>query len=137
MVAIAAIIAAGGFAIGMNSARETTTPVSTIVAPMPSPPVEVPVRAELPVPTVLPVAAPTLPPAATRAKPRLGILSIDAYPWANVLEAGRQLGLTPLRIELPAGTHHLTLKNAPMSINRAVAVTIRPGEETQVFEKFK
>jgi hypothetical protein len=60
----------------------------------------------------------------------VGMLAIDTTPpgW-DVLEGGRTLGTTPLRISLPAGPHSLVLRNG--STTRSLSVVLPAG--MQVF----
>jgi len=48
-----------------------------------------------------------------------------------VREGSEELGVTPLRAELPAGKHLIRLENEQLRLKRSVWITIRPGEETR------
>jgi serine/threonine-protein kinase len=53
------------------------------------------------------------------------------YPWANVSENGRMLGMTPLnKIPLTPGEHALVLANPEKGINKTLTVVIKSGEVT-------
>ncbi len=71
-------------------------------------------------------------PAQRRASAGKGSLSITTIPWTQVYLGGKLLGITPLaKVELPAGTHMLLLKN-PDGIRRQVKVTVRAGQVARV-----
>lgn len=55
-----------------------------------------------------------------------GKLVVNAKPWAKVSEKGKDLGLTPVKVDLPAGKHTLTLTKG--SVTKTVSVTIKPGQ---------
>ncbi len=60
-----------------------------------------------------------------------GRLTLDTVPWSEVLLNGRVLGTTPLLgVEVPAGTHVLTLRNPEQSIETQYRVRIEEGETT-------
>jgi serine/threonine-protein kinase len=68
-----------------------------------------------------------------RARPSTGYLTAKSIPWADVYLGGRKLGTTPLaEIELPAGVHVLTFKNAAQGLVARRKVTIRPGATTKL-----
>ncbi|MBZ0116357.1 MAG: hypothetical protein K8H88_05165, partial [Sandaracinaceae bacterium] len=65
-------------------------------------------------------------PAATGAP---GYLTLATTPWTQVRLGARDLGTTPLiRVELPPGTHTLSLSNPEAGINTTYRVTIEPGQ---------
>ena len=93
----------------------------------PVPPTRPPVRTASR-PTARPVAPPSSPPAA--ADPP-GYLTLFVYPWANVSENGRMLGMTPLnKIPLTPGEHSLVLANPEKGINKPLTIVIKTGEVT-------
>ncbi|HJL18903.1 MAG TPA: hypothetical protein RMH99_24785 [Sandaracinaceae bacterium LLY-WYZ-13_1] len=54
-----------------------------------------------------------------------GRLTLDTTPWSVVTLGGRRLGMTPLvNVELPAGTHLLTLRNPELGVSTTYRVTI-------------
>ena len=55
-----------------------------------------------------------------------GHLVLNAKPWAKVSEKGKELGLTPVKVDLPSGKHTLTLTKGDVS--KTVTVTIKPGQ---------
>ncbi|MBO6933760.1 MAG: serine/threonine protein kinase [Deltaproteobacteria bacterium] len=58
-----------------------------------------------------------------------GFLTLDTIPWSEVRLGSRNLGTTPLRrIELPPGSHTLTLVNPERGLRTRYQVTIRPGQ---------
>ncbi len=58
-----------------------------------------------------------------------GFLTLDTIPWSEVRLGSRNLGTTPLRrIELPAGSHTLTLVNPERGLRTRYQVTIRAGQ---------
>jgi hypothetical protein len=61
-------------------------------------------------------------------------LRIDAYPWAKVMLGSRELGITPLTVELPVGEQRLVLENDTLNTRRPIVVTITAGKETARYE---
>jgi hypothetical protein len=58
-----------------------------------------------------------------------GFLSLDAYPWCHVKIDGKVIGDTPLiHVQVPAGTHVVTLENFQENLQKTTEVTIKPGE---------
>lgn len=55
-----------------------------------------------------------------------GKLVVNAKPWAKVSEKGKDLGLTPVKVDLPAGKHTLTLTKG--GVSKTVTVSIKPGQ---------
>jgi serine/threonine protein kinase len=55
-----------------------------------------------------------------------GNVTISAKPWANVILRGKNLGLTPRSVELPAGRHTFTLTKG--SISKTLNVTVSPSK---------
>ena len=88
--------------------------------------------AELPEPAAVPTPEPPpadpMPPAPAPAVP--GRLHLDCTPYAVVTFEGRRLGVTPIDVELPAGTHTLTLRNPEAGLQTTYRVTVRSGETT-------
>ena len=61
-----------------------------------------------------------------KAPPGRGTLTVESSPpGVRVLEAGRELGVTPLTLPLPPGRHTLTLSRG--STERVLAVDVRSG----------
>ena len=77
-------------------------------------------------PTPTPTPTPTPRPAPTASGP--GTLAMITNPWCSVTIDGKDRGQTPLTLELPAGTHIVTLANPEFKIKRVVSVVIKPGE---------
>ena len=104
------------------------------VAPVaPMPPAAEPVRraarrpstAEAPRPQPEPeVLAPRAPAEAP------GRLQLDTTPYSVVSLGAQRLGITPIDVELPAGSHTLTLRNPEQGIETTYRVTVRAGEST-------
>ncbi|ADO75417.1 serine/threonine-protein kinase [Stigmatella aurantiaca] len=64
------------------------------------------------------------------AKPSSGTVSLRVNPWAEVLYAGKSLGVTPMApFELPSGTHTLTLVNQDLDVKRKVRVVVPARRE--------
>ena len=58
-----------------------------------------------------------------------GTLTLDTIPWSEVSLGSRVLGTTPLRnVELPEGSHTLTLVNPERGLRTRYQVTIRAGQ---------
>ena len=56
---------------------------------------------------------------------------LGSYPWANVSEGSRRLGITPLaKIPMSEGTHVLVLENPEQHLRTTITVVIRSGENT-------
>jgi hypothetical protein len=55
-----------------------------------------------------------------------GKLVVNAKPWAKVSEKGKDLGLTPVKVDLPAGKHTLTLTKG--TVVKTVTISIKPGQ---------
>ncbi len=59
-----------------------------------------------------------------------GKIVVTAAPWAKVSVKGKDLGLTPVKTELPAGKYALTLTKGEKS--KTVSVTVKPGQTATV-----
>tara|TARA_B100001750_G_scaffold100021_4_gene79195 strand:- start:2284 stop:2664 length:381 start_codon:yes stop_codon:yes gene_type:complete len=58
-----------------------------------------------------------------------GFLTLDTIPWSEVRLGSRVLGTTPIRaVELPEGSHMLTLVNPERGLRTRYQVTIRAGQ---------
>lgn len=55
-----------------------------------------------------------------------GKVALSAKPWAKIIYKGKQMGLTPRTIKLPAGTHTITLQKG--STKKTVTVTVKSGK---------
>jgi hypothetical protein len=75
------------------------------------------------------------PPAPTSGAPGTGRLSVTAVPSAAVSVNGIAMGDTPLRIDLPAGSHEFELRD-PEGHVRRMTVEIRAGETTRIRIEF-
>ena len=67
----------------------------------------------------------------------MGTLSINAYPWARVLLKGKELGVTPLKVQLPAGEYPIELENPAINVKKTVRLMVREGAETAINEKLQ
>ena len=57
----------------------------------------------------------------------------QVLPWAEVSLKGKVVGTTPMPpLELPAGTHTFTLKNAELKKVKSVRVEVLPGQTVTV-----
>ena len=130
-------------------------PRKVVAAPTPTPrPVPVPVPAAekkvVAVPTPIveepSVAADEAPKAVARPRKKValtadssnvgkGTLKLDAYPWARVSERGKEIGVTPLKLELSAGEHQFVLENAVLKVRRVVKLTIKSKQQLEHVEK--
>jgi len=65
-----------------------------------------------------------------------GVLRINARPWAQVYVDGKLVGHTPqMNIELPAGWHRISLRNAELDLSRTFPINILTGKvETRIVE---
>ncbi len=73
----------------------------------------------------------------TKARPK-GSLSVNSEPWSVVSIDGVRVGNTPLIGHvLPAGRHHVQLRNPPRKLQMKRTVTIRPGQETRISVELK
>lgn len=78
-----------------------------------------------------PEPPPPEPPPPVAPQPALGRLSLETTPWAIVFLGTRRLGITPLdEVELPAGSHTLTLRNPERGIETTYRVTVAAGAVT-------
>ncbi len=68
-------------------------------------------------------AAPSAPKPAPKGK-----VTINAAPWAKISLKGKDYGMTPREIELPAGRHTFTLTKGPLT--KSLTVNVKPGEST-------
>lgn len=57
-----------------------------------------------------------------------GKVVVNAKPWAKVSVKGKDLGLTPVKVDLPAGKHTLTLVKG--SVTKSVTVNVKTGQTT-------
>jgi hypothetical protein len=109
-----------------------------VVAPTPAP-APVPDKPS-PAATVAPESAANAAPAPVKKKPVVakkptGTLTLNAYPWAKVFIAGKELGITPLKLDLPPGDYAVNLENPVVAVKRTVNLTVKEHQETQHFEK--
>ena len=59
-----------------------------------------------------------------------GKIVVTAQPWAKVSAKGKDLGLTPVKTELPAGKYALTLTKG--DTKKTVSVVVKPGQTATV-----
>jgi serine/threonine protein kinase len=139
-----AVFALGAVWLGSRSPASSPPPPAVplnVARPVPPPEVTVALVPPAPAPVVPAVVEPAPKPASRSAKgpasrpPKparvTGWLKIDTYPWAHVRDGTEDLGVTPLRVELTAGKHHILLENEQLHLKRSVWVVIKPGEETR------
>jgi serine/threonine-protein kinase len=61
----------------------------------------------------------------------VGSLAFRVRPWAEIFVDGRSVGVSPVPpVTLPAGRHHVLLRNRDLSKERAVTTTVARGETT-------
>ena len=60
-----------------------------------------------------------------------GTLVVGTRPWSVVFAGSRRLGITPLRVSMPAGRHVLTFRAEGRPAVRQ-SVQIRVGEDTRL-----
>jgi hypothetical protein len=127
-------------------------------APVAAPPVDVPpvaiapdvVAPDAPPPAAPDVAAParpTPPPASprtrpSRAEPRaaapsgdLGVVNVNAVPWAYVTVNGKRQ-LTPATLRLPPGSYTLSFENPELGAKTTRFVTVKAGDNRPVRVRF-
>lgn len=66
-----------------------------------------------------------------------GIMQINSKPPCNIIINGKDYGMTPKKIELPAGTYKVTLVNVAENINHEISVPLGAGEVKKVLELVK
>jgi serine/threonine-protein kinase len=67
----------------------------------------------------------------------MGLLSINATPWADVLLDGQAIGTTPLaNLSVPIGTHEIICRH-PQLGERRQTVTVKAGSPLRVGISFK
>lgn len=76
------------------------------------------------------VVAPSVTPALV-SKDGMGRLELSSEVPVEVMINGVSRGQTPLRIELPTGTHIMTVRSATYSINRSMSVSIDAQRATR------
>jgi serine/threonine-protein kinase len=86
-----------------------------------------------PAPVPIPVLDPPRPVPADPPRPApkraTGFLTLDSIPWTQVYLDGKKIGDTPLlRVPVPAGTLHLTLRNDEKGIKQKVEVEVAAGK---------
>jgi len=136
VVAVSAVVVA--VRAGPSSPAPVATPATPkpLVLPTPSASVvgSTPPEADASIAFHAPsVARPqALNPSSSSETKRQGFLTFDTYPWTNVSEGGRPLGVTPLnRVPLSAGPHTLLVENPEHGISETHVVTITAGEVTR------
>ena len=122
---------------------QTPTPSTTDVAPPTPEPTPEPHPADDPTRTTTNRTAPpstrTRPARPDRPEPRpaepddgdLGILSVNAAPWAYVTVAGKRQ-VTPATLRLPPGSYNLLFENPDLGVKTTRFVTVRPGKNRPV-----
>ena len=61
-----------------------------------------------------------------------GTLVLNTHPWARVTIDGRVVGNTPVRMQLPAGTHQIDLFVPQCNRTVSVAVQVQAGETVRI-----
>jgi serine/threonine-protein kinase len=56
-------------------------------------------------------------------------LHLDSTPFAIVMEGEKRLGITPLDVQLSAGTHLLTLRNPELGVQTNYRITLNEGAD--------
>lgn len=56
-----------------------------------------------------------------------GTLRLSSKPTAMIMVNGQNMGYTPKKLELPAGTHKVTLINNEQGLKKTITVTIKAG----------
>jgi len=129
------------------------------VAPLAAPPVDVPALApdaaapdvtapDAPPPRAPDVTAPARPtptparPQPSRAEPRaaapsgdLGVVNVNAVPWAYVTVNGKRQ-LTPATLRLPPGSYTLSFENPELGAKTTRFVTVKAGDNRPVRVRF-
>ncbi len=88
-----------------------------------------------PTPTPAPTPTPTPTPAPTPTAKANGAVAITARPWAQIMVDGRPSGTTPKTVQLPPGSHSITLTNGGRTVTKAV--TVKSGGTHNVFHDFQ
>ncbi len=66
---------------------------------------------------------------AARASGGTGVLRVNTRPWSQVYVGNRLVGNTPqMGIQLPSGSHKITLVNPTFGIRKTISVRIRAGQ---------
>ncbi len=63
-------------------------------------------------------------------QPKTGVLQISAFPWGRVFMDDSLVGITPLKLDVPAGRHQLTVENPNFTIY-SDTVLVKPGERVE------
>ena len=133
---------AGGFVNSLADPTPASSPTATAVAaasvtPAPATPDATPAvdptAKPRPVRTRAAIAA-TPKPTPTRRPAGRGYLTVTARPWCEVwLDGTRIARETPLqRFRIPAGTHTLTFKNAPLGFSKDYRIVVSPDEQVSL-----
>jgi serine/threonine-protein kinase len=60
-----------------------------------------------------------------------GTLAFRIRPWAEIFVDGKSLGVSPLApVDLPAGRHHVLLRNTDLGKERSLTANVTRGETT-------
>ncbi len=71
--------------------------------------------------------------AARPAIERKGTLSVNTFPWSNVVLDGTAIGTTPIRGRpISAGRHRVVLTNPVKEISKSVRFSVEPGEHEKI-----
>ncbi|MFH1811269.1 MAG: serine/threonine-protein kinase [Pseudomonadota bacterium] len=132
------------FVLDATLVREVEPVPEAPVAP-PVEPVAAPAAEPQPPPATEPVkhpprepVQPVRRPGANRSSTEKGKLTLKTIPWSEVSLGKKKLGVTPLvGVELPAGSHRLTLLPEGKPPARTVTVKIAPGEHRREEIKLK
>ena len=96
-----------------------------------SPPPDAPARATLPKRRV--DARPAKVSPVEEKSTGTGTLAFRVRPWAEIFVDGRSVGISPVPpVDLPAGRHHVLLRNTDIGKERTITTSIARGETTTV-----
>jgi serine/threonine-protein kinase len=115
-------------------AQEPAAAAAEPSAPATAPSTPRPVRPSRTADAPEPKAAPP-PKKAVAHKTEKGTVELNAYPWAKVRLRGKELGITPLKFDLPPGEYSIEFENPVLAVKRTVKLTVREGQETTHFER--
>ncbi len=65
-----------------------------------------------------------------------GSLRLTSKPTAMIMVNGQNKGYTPKKLELPAGTHKITLINNEQGLRKTITVTIKAGATVTEIVRF-
>jgi serine/threonine-protein kinase len=131
LLGLAGVVIAAGLGAGLyfkDHRGPLVAPAVAALTPTPTPtPTSIPEPVALPVPTVdpAPVTATT------------GHLSVVTPIVVKVTEDKKELGTSPLELDLPPGPHTLRLVNKQLGIDQVAQITIAAGQTASLAELAK